>query len=167
MKKIILTLLIAIPLTLSMHCGAASLTFNLVDVVFDDGGIAAGSFDFETDTRTYSNININVSGGDQSDFSYSDADFYASYSGLLVMLHYLPGGETQRLIGLQYESPLASGTIPFIYRTSEALLTGDPNNPAWERLTVSGSVSTVPIPAAAWLFGSALLGLGIVKRKNA
>jgi hypothetical protein len=28
-------------------------------------------------------------------------------------------------------------------------------------------VSTVPIPAAAYLFGSALLGLGMVKRKKA
>jgi hypothetical protein len=29
------------------------------------------------------------------------------------------------------------------------------------------TVSQVPVPAAAWLFGSALLGLGVVKRKNA
>ena len=28
-------------------------------------------------------------------------------------------------------------------------------------------VSEVPIPAAAWLFGSALLGLGVIKRKRA
>ena len=31
----------------------------------------------------------------------------------------------------------------------------------------NGDVGVVPIPAAAWLFGSALLGLGIVKRKRA
>ncbi len=30
-----------------------------------------------------------------------------------------------------------------------------------------GGVSAVPIPAAAWLFGSALLGLGVVKRRKA
>ena len=29
------------------------------------------------------------------------------------------------------------------------------------------SLSDVPLPAAAWLFGSALLGLGVVKRKKA
>lgn len=28
-------------------------------------------------------------------------------------------------------------------------------------------VSEVPIPAAAWLFGSAILGLGVIKRRNA
>jgi hypothetical protein len=30
----------------------------------------------------------------------------------------------------------------------------------------SGSVSAVPLPAAAWLFGSALLGLGAMRRKQ-
>ncbi len=29
----------------------------------------------------------------------------------------------------------------------------------------AGDVSSVPVPAAAWLFGSALMGLGLVKRK--
>ena len=31
----------------------------------------------------------------------------------------------------------------------------------------SGDVGAVPVPAAVWLFGSALLGLGVVKRKKA
>jgi hypothetical protein len=31
----------------------------------------------------------------------------------------------------------------------------------------AGNVSAVPVPAAVWLFGSALLGLGVVKRKKA
>jgi hypothetical protein len=34
-------------------------------------------------------------------------------------------------------------------------------------VTVDVAVSPVPLPAAAWLFGSALLGLGVVKRKKA
>jgi hypothetical protein len=32
---------------------------------------------------------------------------------------------------------------------------------------VSLSVAAVPLPAAAWLFGSALLGLGVIKRRKA
>jgi hypothetical protein len=32
--------------------------------------------------------------------------------------------------------------------------------------TYAGSVSAVPLPAAAWLFGSALLGLGALRRKQ-
>jgi hypothetical protein len=35
------------------------------------------------------------------------------------------------------------------------------------RVTVDGTVSSVPIPAAVWLFGSALLGLGALKRAKA
>jgi hypothetical protein len=32
----------------------------------------------------------------------------------------------------------------------------------------SGNVSTVPVPAAVWLFGSAMLGLmGVARRKKA
>ncbi len=30
----------------------------------------------------------------------------------------------------------------------------------------SGDVAAIPLPAAAWLFGSALLGLGAVKRRK-
>lgn len=37
---------------------------------------------------------------------------------------------------------------------------GEPN------CTFSRTVSAVPIPAAAWLFGSALLGLGVIKRRR-
>lgn len=29
----------------------------------------------------------------------------------------------------------------------------------------AGDVSLVPVPAAAWLFGSALVGLGLVRRQ--
>jgi hypothetical protein len=35
------------------------------------------------------------------------------------------------------------------------------------RFTYGQSLPEVPVPAAAWLFGSALLGLGVVKRKKA
>lgn len=33
-------------------------------------------------------------------------------------------------------------------------------------LGYSGSVSAVPLPAAAWLFGSALLGMGVLRRRK-
>lgn len=33
-------------------------------------------------------------------------------------------------------------------------------------LGYSGSISAVPLPAAAWLFGSALLGMGALRRKQ-
>jgi hypothetical protein len=37
----------------------------------------------------------------------------------------------------------------------------------WDNISITADVSAVPVPAAAWLFGSALLGLGAVKRRKA
>jgi hypothetical protein len=51
-----------------------------------------------------------------------------------------------------------SGLDPFNNRT---------NVWAYDILNVSAADVVVPAPAAAWLFGSALLGLGVVKRKKA
>lgn len=33
-------------------------------------------------------------------------------------------------------------------------------------ITINGEISAIPVPAAAWLFGSALCGLTIVRKKN-
>lgn len=41
-----------------------------------------------------------------------------------------------------------------------------PNFSPANGFAVASSISSVPIPAAAWLFGSALLGLGMLKRKK-
>ncbi len=48
-------------------------------------------------------------------------------------------------------------------------LSGDNRTNVWayDILNVSAADVVVPVPAAAWLFGSALLGLGVVKRKKA
>jgi hypothetical protein len=42
---------------------------------------------------------------------------------------------------------------------------GSPNFGTWGSGTIN--VAPIPVPAAAWLFGSALLGLGVVKRSKA
>lgn len=48
-----------------------------------------------------------------------------------------------------------------------SLVQADQGFIAFDASQVSLSVSEVPLPAAVWLFGSAVLGLGIVKRKTA
>jgi hypothetical protein len=40
-------------------------------------------------------------------------------------------------------------------------------NGGYEFTTQKATISSVPVPAAAWLFGSALIGLGAIKRKSA
>jgi hypothetical protein len=71
----------------------------------------------------------------------------------------------------------AGGGIPYVFDTATgwqiAQSISQTNNPvygAWalaDRDIVTLGLTTVPIPAAAWLFGSALLGLGVMKRKKA
>jgi hypothetical protein len=40
------------------------------------------------------------------------------------------------------------------------------SNIYWDNISITADIATVPVPAAAWLFGSALLGLGGVARKR-
>lgn len=49
---------------------------------------------------------------------------------------------------------------------SEFKFLADGNSDAFKLKSISITVSEVPVPAAAWLFGSALLGLGTIKRRR-
>ena len=45
---------------------------------------------------------------------------------------------------------------------------GDPDNGlTFTNVLIESTVSPIPVPAAAWLFGSALIGLSVVRRKRA
>jgi hypothetical protein len=58
-----------------------ALTWNLNNVTFADGGTATGSFDYDTATNTYSNINITVTGpllGGGS-FTFQDSNYWKEY----------------------------------------------------------------------------------------
>ncbi len=65
MKK----LLASLALTLSMMgfastANAVPIKWTLIDIVFDDGGTATGSFVYDAETDTYSNIRISTTSGD-------------------------------------------------------------------------------------------------------
>ena len=63
------------------------------------------------------------------------------------------------------EFPLLGSTIPFIGNTFEFIsLAGSRSGYAEEFYINTLNVSAVPLPAAAWLFGSALLGFAGFKR---
>ena len=68
-------------------------------------------------------------------------------------------------------SYLVSGTSGLAFNQQQAGLNPTTNlQPVGDDAAISGSTfsnaSAVPVPAAAWLFGSALLGLGVVRRKK-
>ena len=76
--RFIATLLLTIGALLTTQtAGAVVRTWTFANVTFEDGGTLNGSFDFDADTDTYSNIDISVAGGDAtffSDFTYTDSN---------------------------------------------------------------------------------------------
>jgi hypothetical protein len=59
-----------------------------------------------------------------------------------------------------------SGKLWFFENTSGGDLTVTALGPDWAHSTEYGAVSAVPVPAAAWLFGSALLAILTVARRK-
>ncbi|MDC3332659.1 VPLPA-CTERM sorting domain-containing protein [bacterium] len=90
-------------------------------------------------------------GADYSVMGYINSDSESDYASAYGMVQGSPG-------------PIGSGFIPFYYATQSEILK------SLEESNIDGaylvSTSPVPVPAAAWLFGSALIGLTGLKRKK-
>ena len=161
-----------------------------------DTRIVTGYFDYDADTGVYSNINLVTTlyegetyawvGGsyehiaNNSSKTSSTGAFFGTepgpspYGGLL--------DQDAAVLQLRFETALtnAGGTINILgsdgslthryvaggYTYSSGLVV--PSGPL--RKIAGGTITAtgvVPIPAAAWLFGSSLAGLGWIKRKQA
>jgi len=143
------------------------------------GGTATGSFVYDADTNTYSNINITTwFNEDATDmfgiYTYlSPNDTYPASDRFLPTVSSGSPDLEQNSYGFElfFDEALtnAGGTVA-IQRGFEGLC-DDPNCVGYDyewpwREAYAGTISAVPIPAAVWLFGSALAGLGWVKRKQ-
>jgi hypothetical protein len=123
-------------------------------------GHAGGGFDLAIDGGA-SAISMQV-GGLQSAESY----------GVTSLELFGLGGATLSLVSLNSVLPVdASGYSFFGVSSSEAIgsvrLTGGSGDFIWfDNISVVSTVSPVPLPAAAWLFISALGGLVVAKRKK-
>lgn len=60
-----------------------------------------------------------------------------------------------------------TGLNAAVYRSDGSSGIGAMSRNSSGTFAIVTDVSAVPLPAAAWLFGSALLGLGVIKRKKA
>lgn len=96
------------------------------------------------------------------DTSYGD--FYPASEGIFL------GADMDAFKGVGDLSALSIDLIfglanPSVDNLGDALV--GINSAFLGNVTVTYTYSEVPLPAAAWLFGSALLGLGVIKRRKA
>lgn len=178
---------------ISAGAWGASVPWVLQDVVFSSGATATGVIVYDTTFDVITTVSININGwsptsapgenyGPQNvdPFNYSLADEVVTSisSGLLISNNDDGGGLAQcaapdgcyRRILLQFLSldsvqAAEDGVAPIsigseVIKSSEAY---DLHN------VISGNLiaTVVPIPAAGWLFVSALTGLGWMRRKQA
>jgi len=161
---------------------AIPVTWHLSGVTFDDEGVAAGSFVFDADTGSYSNINVETAGGETGQSNiYLFATSFAinGFPDFVDTSPIVPGVTANLSLALVAEMTNAGGTIDIqgpdgVGITQEGIcITGDPlcTTATAFRQIARGSITTqpqvIPIPAAVWLFGSGLLGLvGMARRKK-
>ena len=160
---------------------AAPLTWTLQDVVFDDGGTASGSFVFDADTGTYESIAITTTPSVGAGL-FPTESFYTDVSNFLgepipgsnflwradnlggdltgvsgILLDWFPGVLTN-----------AGGTflLDLAFNSETKCANPDCSLSAGGRQPISGSITAIPIPAAAWLFAGGLGLLGWVRRRR-
>jgi len=177
-------------LTLSIGTNAASLTWTLSDVNFSNGSVATGSFDFDRDTNIFANINISLSAGTGFEAQTFDAIapssgnkfgavfttlplFYEDTTACDIAFNDTTCGTHAINISVSPDEMTNAGGIldlpnPVLMHCGSAAC----NEGSWAfnhdyNAAPGASISTVPTPAAAWLFGSALLTLAGIKRRKA
>ena len=153
-------------LVLVMPVHAAPVTYvddgNVVTVA--NGGYAylTGSFDYDAVTGDYTNLNFVVTGSLDLEFITDDLDpfFHPQVISLNNGSRYWPDNAT---LFIEFTSPITGqvGDVAVIDEFSGRDYGSDSNYSVG-----LGSFTAVPIPAAVWLFGSALAGLGWMKRKQ-
>jgi hypothetical protein len=154
---------------------AIPVTWTLDDVTFDDGGTAFGSYTYDSATDAFSNISVTTTGtgGVFPSALYEDAcnvsTCHPDLAGLQVVLEKVFGpDDIESLFVLRLEGSMTNsgGTLDLATGSDCGESSCEVDFILRTRAIVSGSVSAVPIPAAAWLFGTALAGLGWIRRKQ-
>ena len=176
MKKSILnaTLLAAALLATPLVAHAIPVTWTLSGVTFTGGGTASGSFDFDADLGSYSNVALTTTaGGSFGDSSYANAAY--GLSATYLSSNTGCGSACQLTLSLTFASELtnAGGTSSLSADSNEFyyLDDGDELFDARQRFIDAGEVSApvaaVPEPEtyALMLAGLAAVGFTAKRRK--
>ena len=151
---------------LSPSIVAAPVTWTLDTV----GEFVVGTFDYDPDTDVYSNVNVTtVHVADI--FNNFQIESFSSSCGLYACSLLMSGDNGYSGIQLRFDPNLADAlavgdnSVDLDYLDSYYFNDMTPDGYTYN---ISGNVtaSVVPIPATVWLFGSALAGLGWMRRKQ-
>ena len=164
----------------SVSANAAPVTWTL-DATFTTGQTFTGTFDYDENTNNYSSINLSISGAEfalSHDYGVYDRTPYPVNSIGLIWENPTnviwdrnissgcsnEGVECFVIDDLQFASALSSAGGLINVTGYRQWIEGIHN----DQVMLSGTVSAsaVPVPAAVWLFGSALAGLGWMRRKQ-
>ncbi|MEA5535634.1 PEP-CTERM sorting domain-containing protein [Crocosphaera sp. XPORK-15E] len=171
------TLAVAALGSLASPASAVSLTWNLQNVQFEDGGTATGSFQYDADTNTFGAVNIQVQGGDTGTFptytydtfAFLDPTFRVAFANSSDLD---PNDSGVRQLRLGTASPLtnAGGTFSLQLNLPGSNLECFNCNPI--RFITGGSLTTnplnpAPVPEPGTILGLLAFGsLGVLSRKS-
>ena len=155
---------------------ASTVTWNLNNVAFNDGATASGSMQWDADSQSLSNWDINVTTGALSAFDYTPADSsagaYFQVSGYEKEFLFMVNGSTRQL-RLTPVAALtdAGGTVDVNLNTwGGGSGSVECFNCAPYRTVVSGSFETTaastPEPASISFLGIGIASAGLIARKR-
>jgi hypothetical protein len=184
----------SIVIVLMLSCSAANAAVYTYDIDWTgaNGYSMSGSFSFENSTAgslvtAHGLLSFSIEGflngsslgsysgplstGSEFDADFSQFNFYTATETFKLGFAYGSGDYPAQVPSQMwniYNTPtgigFGSGTgtqalwLDGNYIVDSSILTGDS--------TLTATLTSVPIPAAAWLFGSALAGLGWLRRKH-
>ena len=135
--------------------------------VWVSGGALELDFNFGTeyDVSTFHFWNYHSEGFDVDNIDLTFFDSAMATVGTLTGISPALGGSSPSDSTQIFAEDFAL-SFPSNVQFVNAVLTGSNGQVDFNNMGFTAELSEVPLPAAAWLFGSALLGLGIFRRKN-